>query len=149
MIIFRLARAKYKDQLSGKGAAIKGGRWNSPGFELVYCSTNRSLAMAEVVVHLTVATLPKDYFMLEIELPANIKYKTVNHLPEDWNKFPHSSICRSIGDQFILENSDLILQVPSAVTEGDFNILINPSHRLFPKVNIKSAKAFPFDRRLF
>jgi len=149
MIAFRLARAKYKNQLLGKGASIKGGRWNSQGTELIYCATNRSLAMAEVVVHLTVGTLPKDYYMLEIEIPKQAKYKTISDLPQDWNTFPHSSICRYIGDQFVLEEKDLILKVPSAVTQGDFNILINPSHQLFRKVKIKSAKQFSFDRRLF
>ena len=149
MIVYKLARAKYKNKLSGKGAAINGGRWNSPGTEVIYCATNRSLAMAEVVVHLTVGTLPKDYYMLDIEIPNKIKCKTINDLPSNWNVFPHSSICRDIGDQFILENKDLILRVPSAVTQGDFNILINPSHSLFSKVNIQSARPFAFDRRLF
>lgn len=149
MIVFRLARAKYTNQLSGKGASIKGGRWNSQGTELIYCATNRSLAMAEVVVHLTVGTLPKDYYMLEIEIPKQAKYKTISDLPEDWNIFPHPSLCRHIGDQFVLDEKDLILKVPSAVTQGDFNILINSAHDLFNKVKIKSAKQFFFDRRLF
>ena len=149
MILYRLSRAKYKNHLSGKGAALKGGRWNSPGLEVIYCATNRSLAMAEVVVHLTIGTLPKDYFMIEIETPETTKLKTVSALPHDWNIFPHSSICRHIGDQFILDNKDLLLKVPSAVTQGDYNILINPSHSLIHKIKIKSATAFPFDRRLF
>lgn len=148
MIVFRLTRAKYKDQLSGKGAALKGGRWNSPGFELIYCASNRSLAMAEVAVHLTIGTLPKDYVILEIDIPK-VNYTTVKDLPTNWNNFPHSTICRSIGDEFILASEHLILRVPSAVTQGDFNILINPSHKLFNKVKIKSANPFLFDRRLF
>lgn len=149
MIVFRLSRAKYKNQLSGKGASLKGGRWNSPGTELIYCATNRSLAMAEVVVHLTIGTLPKDYFMIEIEIPKQVKYKTISDLPADWNKFPHPSLCRHIGDQFVQDQRDLIMKVPSAVTQGDFNILINPAHHLFKKVKIVSTAQFAFDRRLF
>ena len=149
MLVYWLTRAKYKDQLSGKGSAIKGGRWNSPGIEIIYCSTNRSLAMAEVAVHLTIGTLPKDYYMIEIEIPNTIKYQTVLDLPMNWNVFPHSSICKDIGDAFILESKELILKVPSAVTQGDFNILINPAHPYFKKVKIKKAKPYSFDRRLF
>jgi len=149
MIVFRLSRAKYKNLLSGKGASIKGGRWNSQGTELIYCATNRSLAMAEVVVHLTVGTLPKDYYMLEIQIPKRAKYKTISGLPVNWNIFPHPSLCRHIGDQFVMDQKDLILKVPSAVTQGDFNILINPAHHLFKMVKIKSSSQFSFDRRLF
>lgn len=149
MLVYRLTRAKYKNQLSGKGSAIRGGRWNSPGIEMIYCSTNRSLAMAEVAVHLTIGTLPKDYFMLEIKIPDSIEPKTIADLPSNWNVFPHSSICKDIGDTFILDAEELILKVPSAVTQGDFNILINPVHPHFKKVKIKTAKPYSFDRRLF
>jgi len=51
MEVFRLSRAKYADQLSGYGAALKGARWNSRGVEMIYAAENRSLAMAEVLVH--------------------------------------------------------------------------------------------------
>ena len=38
------------------------------GIELVYTATNRSLAMSEVAVRLTMATLPDDYVMLTIHV---------------------------------------------------------------------------------
>ena len=56
MEVYRLTRQKFASRLSGKGAAIKGARWNSPGVEIVYTAVNRSLAMAEVAVHFTLAT---------------------------------------------------------------------------------------------
>ena len=48
MEAYRLSRTKFADTLSGKGAALKGARWNSIGVEIIYTAGNRSLAMAEV-----------------------------------------------------------------------------------------------------
>jgi RES domain-containing protein len=139
------------NDFSGKGASLYGGRWNSCGTEIIYTASNRSLAMAELVVHLTVATLPEDFYMLEISLPVKSSIKKVDpiDLPDNWNAFPYNTLCAKIGDDFINQNKHLILEVPSAVTKGDFNILINPFHKDFKKVKILSSEKFPFDKRIF
>jgi RES domain-containing protein len=72
MEVYRLSREKFAGTLSGKGAATKGARWNSVGVELIYTAANRSLAMAEVAVHFTLATLPDDYVMVTIFIPGSI-----------------------------------------------------------------------------
>jgi RES domain-containing protein len=151
MEVYRLSRARFAESLSGKGAALKGARWNSIGVELVYTASNRSLAMAEVAVHLTLATLPDDYRMITIFLPDNISLQKLKDtdLPKDWNVFPHPSTTQIIGDQFVAENKFCVLQTPSAVTEGDYNLLINPRHKDFQKVKIVDVVKFPFDRRIF
>jgi len=77
MEAFRLTRAKFANLLSGKGAAIKGARWNSIGVELIYTASNRSLAMAEVAVHFTLATLPADYMMVTINIPDSVSVQEV------------------------------------------------------------------------
>jgi RES domain-containing protein len=41
------------------------------------------------------------------------------------------------------------LKIPSSVTKGDFNILINPNHPDFKRIAIQSIEPFPFDRRIF
>lgn len=151
MRIFRLARKKYGTVLSGKGAALMGNRWNSKGTEMIYTADSRALAMAEVAVHLTLATLPSDYVMLEIDLPDNLLFQKINvkELPFNWNTFPHSSKTQYLGDFFVRENKFLALQVPSAVVPGDFNYLLNPFHRDFNQVKIISKNDFPLDTRNF
>jgi RES domain-containing protein len=151
MEAFRLSREKYAAALSGKGAAIKGARWNSVGVEIIYTASNRSLAMAEVAVHLTLATLPDDYLMLTIYLPDDISMQklTETDLPKNWNTFPHPNSTQSIGDRFIAENKHCVLQLPSAVTRGDFNLLINPYHAEFSNIKIIDRVKFPFDTRIF
>jgi RES domain-containing protein len=151
MEAFRLSRKKYALRLSGKGAAIRGARWNSVGVETIYTASNRSLAMAEVAVHLTLATIPDDYLILTIYLPDDISLQklTEKDLPPDWNTFPHPASTQAIGNKFIAENKYCVLQIPSAVTKGDYNLLINPHHSEFSKIKTVEMEKFPFDRRIF
>jgi len=151
MEVFRLSKEKWASVLSGKGAALKGARWNSPGTEIIYPASNRSLAMAEVAVHLTLATLPDDYMMVTISIPDDVSTITVKEkdLPRCWNTFPYLPVTQTLGDNFIRENKYCLLKIPSAVTKGDFNILINPFHPDFSRIRIKSIEPFPFDKRIF
>ena len=151
MEAFRLSREKFAEPLSGIGAASKGARWNSVGIELIYAASNRSLAMAEVAVHLTLATLPADYVMVTFHIPDDISLQKLNvaDLPADWNIFPHPPSTQGIGDKFVSENRYCVLQIPSAVTRGDYNLLINPYHADFKRIKIIAKDKFPFDKRIF
>ena len=151
MEVYRLTREKFAVNLSGKGAALKGARWNSTGVELIYTAANRSLAMAEVALHFTLATLPGDYVMVTIYIPDDISLKKMNiaDLPADWNMFPHPTSTQLIGDKFVRENKSCVLQIPSAVTRGDYNFLINPNHAEFKRIKIIETAKFPFDKKIF
>jgi len=151
MEVFRLSRAKYADQLSGFGASLKGARWNSRGTEIIYTALNRSLAMAEVAVHFSLYMLPRDFRMLTIHVPDDlaILHLPSSDLPVNWNSFPYSSLTQKFGDEFINQNKFTLLKVPSAVTKGDFNLLINPFHPQFDRIFIVENEPFPFDNRIF
>jgi RES domain-containing protein len=151
MEVFRLARKKYPIVLSGKGASISGARWNSKGTEIIYCAQNRALAMAEVLVHLSLATLPNDFVMLTIDIPDDIFIEALDFkkLNIDWNVFPCTFETPLLGDDFIRRNEASVLKVPSAVVKGDFNFLINPNHADFYKIKIIEQVNFPFDKRIF
>ena len=151
MKVYRLSRKKYADVLSGKGAALSGNRWNSKGVEMIYTADSRALAMAEVAVHLSINRLPKDYMMLEIEIPNSISAEILNikKLSRGWNRHPPLAITQDLGDAFIEEGTHLFMKVPSAVVPGDFNYIINPYHKNFKKIKIINAVQFPFDERIF
>lgn len=151
MLVYRLAREKFAGSLSGKGSALKGARWNPIGVELIYTASNRSLAMAEVAVHFTLATLPVDYMMVTIEIPDEIAMAELElkDLPPNWNEFPHPSSTQIIGERFVAENRYCVLKVPSVVTQGDYNLLLNPNHPDFAGIRIKTIEKFPFDKRIF
>ena len=151
MRVFRLSKRKYAGELDGKGAAKSVNRWNSKGTEIIYTAASRALAMAEVAVHLTWATLPGDFVMIEIEIPNDILIKKLNqkHLDENWNNYPPDLQTQKIGDDFIDSNKACILKVPSAVVNGDFNFLLNPYHSDFERIEIIEVTNFLFDQRLF
>jgi len=150
MEVFRLSKEAFAHSLSGIGAALKGARWNSVGMEIVYTAANRSLAMAEVAVHFSIAMAPPKYQMVTLHIPDDTSMTSLNliDLPTDWHVFPHTDTTKSFGDRFLLENRYCILKVPSAVTKGDFNYLLNPRHAEFTRIRIIDRSDFLFDGRL-
>jgi len=151
MRVFRLSKKKYAHELSGKGAAKFGNRWNSKGTEIIYSAESRALAMAEVAVHLSLATLPGDFVMMEIDVPNIIRLEILdlNKLPNNWRNHPPTTVTQKIGDEFIDSLGFCVLKVPSAVVEGDFNYLLNPYHSQFKKIKIHHVSDFLFDKRIF
>jgi RES domain-containing protein len=43
---------------------------------------------------------------------------------------------QAIGDRFVTDNKFCVLQIPSAVTQGDYNFLFNPKHQDFGGIKI-------------
>ena len=151
MIVFRLSKSKYSKDLSGAGAEKTGGRWNSKGKALIYTSASRALCVTEIAVHTPLGIVPKDYELISLELPdasGILEIKTAD-LPHNWKSFPHPNSTQAFGDSFITSGKHLVLKVPSAVVQGDFNYLINPRHPDSPKVKVISIEPFQFDERLF
>ena len=151
MEVFRLSRKEFAGELSGKGAAIRGARWNPTGVEMIYAAANCSLAMAEVAVHFTLAALPGDFLMLTIHVPEHLSRQRLNveDLPDGWNAFPHTRKTQLIGDRFVSEGKACLLEVPSVVVRGDYNWLINPAHKEAREIKIVGAEPFPLDARIF
>ena len=59
--------------LSGEGARLNGGRWNSPGLPAVYTSSSLSLATLEVLVHLEDPELLANLFSwFPLEIPDGV-----------------------------------------------------------------------------
>ncbi|RYZ24034.1 MAG: RES domain-containing protein [Chitinophagaceae bacterium] len=151
MIVYRLSKGAFKNDLSGKGAELFGGRWNSRGTALLYTASSRALCMAELAVNLPYGIVPKDYHMIAIQFPDKASLQEIDPatLPTGWNDFPHADATQRIGDAFVRAGKFLVLRVPSAVVEGDFNYLLNPGHPDFGKVSVCSTVPFSFDKRLF
>lgn len=151
MNVFRLSRRRYSTELSGKGAATYGARWNSQGVEIIYTADSRALALAEVFVHLSAAMLPDDYFMQTINIPDSVSVLSLDEtlLPGNWSDFPYTYQTQEIGDKFVSERRYCVLKVPSSVVHGDYNYLINPFHHEFIQITIIELTDFIIDRRMF
>jgi RES domain-containing protein len=151
MIVYRLSKKKYSNDLSGIGAEKYGGRWNNKGIRMVYTSQSRALASLEVAVHLALKLAPEDYYLTTIEIPDELihSYPKNKLKGRDWKTHPPSEFTQQEGDKFVKNNKWLALKVPSAIVQGDYNYLINPVHNNIGLVKILSSERFTFDERLF
>ena len=142
---WRLASSRY-DPLTGEGARLVGGRWNSPRFAMVYASESLALCLAESLVHVP-GVLPADYISFKLELPdETIEIVNRTTLKADWTA--DIGYTRAIGDQWIQQARTVALAVPSAVLIDSTNILINPNHRDARLVRVTDRQSFTFDPRL-
>ena len=148
MIVYRICKAKYKNDISGTGAKLYGSRWNTTGVQMLYAAENISLAVLETLVHLQEVEIPLEYFLLKIQLPEDGKITTIEpgKLKKNWQN--DESYTQYIGSAFIKNNQSLILKVPSAIITEECNYLVNPLHKNFIKAKILSTKEFNFDTRL-
>lgn len=149
MLVYRISDCRYIDDLSGKGAALYGGRWNNKDTYILYTAQSPSLALLEAVVHL--GKMPSaGYCMAALELPDAIAAALpANALPADWATNPGPDALKNIGDSFIKEMKFLALPVPSVVMPEENNYLINPAHPLFKAIKLKSIKPLKIDERIF
>jgi RES domain-containing protein len=149
MILYRIVKCSYADDLSGTGARLYGGRWNSEGKPAIYLASSRSLAVLEVLVHLPPLMIPDNYCLTEIEVPDNdVANISINGLPNNWNDISPPLVLRQMGDNFLKKNEHLLLKVPSSIVPMEYNYLLNPLHQAMKKVKILKKEPFNFDERL-
>jgi RES domain-containing protein len=148
MKVYRITRCDYINDLSGLGASLNGGRWNSEGFYALYTASSASLALLETLAHLNV--LPKSGFCIAgIEIPDfSVQIIEESSLSASWNVFPAPIALQQIGNSFIKEGKFLALQLPSALLPEDKVILLNPKHSEFSKVKILYTRPMDIDKRL-
>jgi RES domain-containing protein len=144
-IVWRLASGRHPP-LTGEGARLVGGRWNSPGRPVVYTSESLALCLAECLVHIT-GPLPADYVAFKIAVPEEaIEYLDATTLKEGWAT--DVGYTRGIGDEWLRDERSLVLAVPSAVLRESINLLLNPRHLQAGEVEVMDETPFRFDPRL-
>ena len=150
MRFWRICRRRFAAAAAtGEGARLYGGRWNSKGMRVVYASTSLALAAVETFVNLEPNVQPKDLVSIEGEIPElEIGGVDPQSLPSDWHKVGNESLHR-FGDEWIRAGQTVALLVPSAAIRGEWNVLLNPTHRNFQKVKFSEPLPFSFDARMF
>jgi len=149
MVLYRIVNCSYADDLSGMGARLYGGRWNSEGKPAIYLASSRSLAVLEVLVHLPPLMIPDNYCLVEIEVPDNsILDINIDDLPSNWNDVSPPAMLKRIGDEFLKKQDHLLMKVPSSIVPMEYNYLLNPLHPSMKKVKILKKAPFDFDKRL-
>lgn len=149
MTVYRIANCNYAGDLTGTGAHLYGGRWNSEGKSMLYTASSRALAVLEVLVHLPPLLVPDNFCLVEIEIPEDNIY-TLNPalLPPHWRDIPAPVALRQLGDEFLKKREYLVMKVPSSIVPAEYNYLINPLHPAASAVKLTNTETFSFDERL-
>ncbi len=149
MIVYRICSTAYSEDISGMGAKLYGGRWNSKGIQILYTAECISLAVLEMLVNNHFKDFSIPLSLLKIHIPDTSKQSIIysKKLKPNWIK--DISYTNFIGNEFIKSNINLLAKVPSAVVPDENNFLINPLHPDFVKVKIKEITFFDTDKRLF
>jgi RES domain-containing protein len=136
---WRICRRDHAD-LSGEGARMAGGRWNTPGRPMLYTAATPELAALEVRVHLDLPPdlLPDDYVLMSIDL-GGLAIEDVATPP---------AAPAAFGDQWLQERRTPVLRVPSAIIPEASNLLVNPLHAAGAG-HIRAMRDFTFDPRLW
>jgi len=150
MRVWRIAREKRCLDLSGEGARLYGGRWNSIGVPMVYTASSISLAALEVFVHVDSDILPSDLALVAIDIPDITPYEDIDPalLPHDWATVPPPLKLRDLGDKWFHESPCAVMRVPSAITPEEFNYLLNPTHPNSVTFKATRIRSFQFDGRM-
>lgn len=149
--VWRISKAKFAaSSFSGEGARLFDGRWNYAGVRMVYTSTSLALAAIEFFVHLDQSVMPDDLVSVKAKLPDSAKVECIDPacLPPTWRKVDNNHL-RQLGSEWARTGSSLALLVPSAVMDEEWNVLLNPAHPDFAKIEVLPARPFQYDERMF
>lgn len=137
------------EMMSGEGAYLFGGRWNSKGSRVVYLGSSLAQAAMELLVHIGWAEVLNDFVKLEVSFdPSLVQHINLEDLPADWDSSELATSVQAAGDDWVANKSSLILQVPSAAVNGEYNYLFNPDHPDAAKARYSEIQPYNFDPRL-
>lgn len=141
------------EDLGGEGAGQRGGRWNRPGFPVVYAASSISLACLETLVHINTGTLPVRRFLVRLEIPDDVwqAAKRLDHAdaPANWDATPWDRASVELGTRWLDDRSaPALFMVPSVVVPEEFNVLLNPLHADSERILSKKLRPWIYDFRL-
>ena len=176
MIIVRMNRSRYSPK-DPTGSKRDGGRWNSPGNDVLYASSTLALACLEVLVHIRdVSLVPSDYVFCEIDVPEELIGAWALTGESALAKIESPVLSREYGDLWFnttrpkSSEEEVFLQslppeiqeeirqikkqaapvqtVPSVIIPREMNYLISPVHPQFAQLGWSKPQPFRFDPRL-
>ena len=153
MQIWRICRRRYaRRAYDGRGARRTGGRWNRPGNALVYASPTLSLVALELFVNMVEPPeAPDDYVAIPATLMEDVASERweVDTLPDDWRDAKPPEALQDLGSEWIHSLRSAVLFVPSVVIPQEFNVLVNPAHPDYARLDVGRPRKFQFDARLW
>jgi RES domain-containing protein len=131
-----------------RGAALYPGRWNARDTAVIYASENYSTAMLEKLAGGN-GRLPPNQHYIKITIPRGLSFEVVtkDRLP-GWDT-PEPTVSRDFGVVWVREARSVVLLVPSYVARIERNVVINPKHHEFSKIETSLPEPVWWDARLY
>ncbi len=150
MELYRISKREFATP-DGMGGMFYPGRWHTVGFRVIYAAQSRSLAALEYLVHLNqISLLANNFVITTLFIPDDIKVETADEasLTPGWTDFRNYRVTQSIGTAFLKEGKSLLLKVPSAIIQKEYNYLINPNVTSMLNCQVLDVSDFVFEKRL-
>jgi RES domain-containing protein len=149
MQIFRIGDERHPIW-DGTGAALIGGRWNSPGKPVIYGSLSYSCALLEILARANIGRIPTTQRFVVADVPDGVSVASYDEqsLPAGWDS-ENSASARAFGDQWLKEGRVAVLIVPSVIARLDRNALVNPLHPDANQLMVTAPEKIIWDKRLF
>ena len=149
MQIFRIGDERHPIW-DGTGAALIGGRWNSPGKPVIYGSLSYSCALLEILAHANIGRIPTTQRFVVADVPDGVSVASYDEqsLPTGWDS-ENSTSTKAFGDQWLKEGRAAVLIVPSVIARLDRNALVNPLHPEANQLMVTTPEKIIWDKRLF
>ena len=144
----RVYRVVSADHASEPFAPVDdGGRWTPPGQPCVYASLSPACALLEYLAHRQGETADETLLMAVAMTPAGITLSECNE-PSTWRELPYRPEVQQLGADWLASRRSFALRVPSAVCEGESNLLLNPGHPGFAALQLQELRPMQVDARL-
>jgi RES domain-containing protein len=148
--LWRITTRKWALDKQCDGARLYGGRWNPPGYPVMYAGTTIEICALEKFVHLASAAHPP-LVLVSIDVPddeALFLRPGIADLPEDWAQLPAPGSAQEFGRNWIDAAGQLAMFLPSAIIPEAANVMINPRHPAYEEVKLDIVRDFRFDARM-
>lgn len=152
MKLWRIAastRAYGADDLSGTGAGISPGRWNSEGVKVVYCAPTRAMAFLETAAHVDLNGFPLNRFLVSIDVPQDVwdrrEISSSDPLDPQWSAIPAGLASVDFGTRWLRGGTSALFELPSVIVQEESIVLINPSHPDTKQITAKVVRKLEYD----
>lgn len=149
MLVYRIGKTKFANDLTGEGARLFGGRWNQKGTACIYTAESRALAVLEYTVNVNIDDIPRALSITTFEITDSLILQLKEEdLPGNWKQIPSPSSTKDFGTNYLTKKDIAIIKIPSSIIPEENNYLVNP---LFTKDNhmrIVEIKDFSYDVRI-
>jgi len=152
LTLYRLARARYAN-LSGIGASLAPGRWNLPGQEAIYTSTEVGVPLLERLVHTSKDLIPSNLALMTLQLSGawNVEDgRLANRGSNGWIRLYRSlEDAKSNFPETWGRIAPFAIAVPSVIVPA-WNVVLYPeAPHFWDHVSLIGVEPFEFDPRLF